>query len=72
MYLMYHCITAVECDSSSATAAHYTTYYCYYTAAVFAVCTYIARRRFVGYTRLYSADVSRSMNTVRYLWLLCV
>ena len=78
VYLMYYCITAVECDSSSATAVHYTTHY-YYTAAVFAVCTHtsLAGRRslataFVGYTRLYTAAVSGSINTVRYLWLLFV
>ena len=39
---MYHCLTELQCNSSSTTAVHYTTYY-YYTAALFAVCTYIAR-----------------------------
>ena len=44
VYLMYHCITAVECNSSSTTAVHYTMYYYYTTAAVFAVCTYVIHR----------------------------
>ena len=61
----------------------YTTYYCYTTAAVFAVCTYIthppslARRRppaaaFVGYTRVYTAAVPGSINTVPYLVAVCI
>ena len=61
----------------------YTTYNYYTTAAVFAVCTYIARppslarRRlpaaaFVGYTRIYTAAVSGSINTVPYLVAVCI
>ena len=72
VYLMYHCITTLQCNSSGTTAVHYTTYY-YNTDAVFAVCTYIARppslasRRspvaaFVGYTRLYTAAVRGTIN----------
>ena len=60
---------------------YYTTYY--YTAAVFAVCTYIARPRsfarrrspaaaFVGYTLLYTAAVPGTIDTVPYLVAVCI
>ena len=74
---MYHCKTAVQCNNSSTTAVQYTTYY-YYIAAVFAVCTSVARppslarRFFVGYTRLYTVAVAGTTNTVPLTWLLCV
>ena len=78
MYLTYHCIATVQCNSSGTTAVHYTTYH-YNSDAVFAVCTYIARppslasRRspattVVGYTRLYTASVPCAINTVPYLY----
>ena len=72
VYLIHRCITAVQCNSST-TAEQYTTYYCY-TAAVFAVCTYIARPPPLllvihGYTQQYQV----LLLIILYLtWLLCI
>ena len=77
VYLMYHCITTVQCSSSSTIAVHYATYYCN-TDAVFAVCAYIARppslacRRSpavasVSCTPLYAAAAPGTFTTVPYL-----